>query len=147
MTVLNLGQQTAIDFSGNVAAFGRVMQIKHYAASYSGTSTYDTNYLTASGTTQYIHAMDFPVGMGRNSGEDYKLLEQGQIQIDDRKFFFNPVVNISGAHVKIGISGSSITELFAVIPDGAHVFEIQGIDIYKKVYASKLNTGSFPGEF
>lgn len=146
MTVLNEGQQVAIDFSGDVAQSGRVMRIQHYAPSFSGAG-YDNSYLTLSGTTQYIHAMDFPVGMGRYGGEDFKLLEQGHIQYDDRKMFFNPAANFSGAYVKIGISGSSVTELFSVIPEGAKVYPVQGVDIYKKVYARKLNTGSFPGEF
>ena len=146
MAILNFGQQTALDFSGNVAQYGRIIRIQHYTPSYSGTATYDENYLTSSGTTQYIHAMDFPVGMGRRSGEDFKLLEQGQIQYDDRKFFFDPAVNMSGAFVKLGISGTSITELFSVLPEGANVYEIQGVDIYKKVYARRLNTGSFTGE-
>ncbi|MFA5133006.1 MAG: hypothetical protein WC444_06795 [Candidatus Paceibacterota bacterium] len=144
--VLNIGQQFALDFSGNVALYGRLMQVKHYAPTYSGTA-YDQNYLTASGSTQYAYAMDFPVGMGRTGGQDFKLLEQGQIQIDDRKMFFNPSINFSGAHVKISISGTSITEIFAALPDGAIIQNVQGTDIYKKVYVRKLNTGSFPGEF
>lgn len=146
MTVLNVGQQTAIDFSGSVAAYGTVMRVQHYAPSYSGTK-YDNSYLAASGATQYIHAMDFPVGMGRGAGEDHKLLEQGSIQYDDRKMFFNPTPTFSGAHVKIGISGTTVTELFSILPKGARVESIQGIDIYKKVYVRKLNTGSFPGEY
>jgi len=147
MTALNLGGQTAIDFSGNVATYGRIMRIQHYTPSYSGTATYDRNYLTASGATQYIHAMDFPVGMGRNAGEDFKLLEQGQIRHDDRKMFFNPTPNFSGAHVKLAVSGATITEVYSILPDGARVYKIQGTDIYKKVYTRILNTGSFPGEF
>ena len=145
MTALTIGEQLAIDFSGNVALYGRLMQLKHYVPTYSGTA-YDQNYLTASGATQYAYAMDFPIG-GNGGGQDFKLLAQGQIQYDDHKMFFNPYINFSGAHVKISISGTSITEIYAALPDGALTHSVQGIDIYKKVFVRKLNTGSFAGEF
>jgi len=144
MTVATFGEQLAQDFSGSVTQYGQSMRVAYYKDSYSGTA-YDNAYLTASGTNQWMTAFDFPVGQGRNTGEDFKFLAQGRIQQDDRKIFVPPHINLSGAGVKIGIGSPTPVE-YAIIPEGVSVYNVQGVDIYKKAYVRKLNTGSLPGE-
>ena len=144
MTVATFGEQLAQKFSGSVIQYGQPCRIAYYKDSYSGTA-YDNAYLTASGTNQWVYGLDFPVGTGQHAGEDYKFLAQGRIQLDDKKIFFPPHINLSGAGVKIGI-GSPTTVEYAIVPEGVKVYNVQGIDIYKKVYVCKLNTGSLPGE-
>lgn len=141
---MGIGTDTAVDFSGAVAEYGELIRIKHYLDSYSG-AAYDNAYLTTSGTDNWVKGMHFPVAT-RFGGEDYKLVEQGRIQLDDRKLFIDPSVNLSGIAVKIGI-GSPVSAEYAVRDKGVHVQEIEGVQIYKKAFIRILNTGSFPNEY
>ena len=89
--------------------------------------------------------MPFPL-LGKGGGEDYKLLQQGALQMNDKKIFMMPNINMSGASIKLGIGSPAPIE-FSVLPIGVEVHSIQGVDVYKKAYIRLLNNGSFLGEY
>lgn len=141
---MNEGTDLAQDFSGAVATYGELVRVKYYVDSFSG-ADYDNHYLTASGTNSWVKGVHFPIA-SRMGGEDYKLLQQGRILLDDRKLFLDPSVNLSGATIKVGL-GSPVRDEYSVLPDGVSVFSLQGVSIYKKAYLRLLNSGSFIGEY
>lgn len=141
---MSLGANLFVDFSGTVNIYGESCRVKYYKATYSGTG-YDTEYLTPSGNDTWTKGMHFPVKSDKG-GEDFKYLEQGKIQLDDRRLFIMPTANLSGANLKIGI-GSPVKNEYKILNEGARLYSLQGVDIYKKVYIRLLNNGSFYGEY
>lgn len=144
MAVSNFGTQAAQDFSGAVATYGEMCRLQYFKETYSG-SDYDNRYITKSGTAVWQPGLHFPVNT-RTGGEDFKFLQQGRIQMDDKKVFFPPTANLSGTSIKVGIGSPTPTEHF-IIPDGVQVQHLQGVAIYKKAYVRRLNTGSFVEEY
>jgi len=142
-----VGTELRQEASGTIATYGEAISIKYYIQTFSGTD-YDNHYITQSGNTVWTKGLHFPLSDmgGDNTGEEYKLLQQGAIRHDDRKIFLLADYNLSGPTIKIGL-GSPSRAYYKVLPQGVVPQSIEGVDVYKKAYLRMLNTGSFESEY
>jgi hypothetical protein len=72
-------------------------------------------------------------------------MEQGKLNNSDRKLFVNGSLIINGNDLQVKIMIGSPGDEFAMIPEGCITHEIEGQNIYKKVFLRRL-TGSLLGE-
>jgi len=83
--------------------------------------------------------------------EDVILVEQGKLNNQDQKMYVNGSLDFTGVgsniKVKIGMTGSPTQiDNYTIIPQGGIPYEVEGTQIYKKVFIRRLTNGSFIGE-
>ena len=83
--------------------------------------------------------------------EDVNLVEQGKLRNQDQRLYVNGSLDFTGVgsnfKVKIGMNGSPTqTDNYTILPLGGIPYEVEGVQIYKKVYIRRLTNGSFIGE-
>ena len=121
------------------------LKIRYY--SQSAGSVYDDDMaLTQSGNAVWISGIVLSL-QGITSSTDANLLEQGKLINSDQKVFVNGSVALTGSILQVKIQiGSPTGNQHSMIPDGAQVYEANGIPIYKKFYIRYLTNGSLIGE-
>jgi hypothetical protein len=134
------------DFQALANDIGLPIRIKYYSLTFSGADYDSTGYLTQSGNNVWVSGVVQPMG-GKNSSEDYKLLEQGRILLNDSKLYVNGSVSlipVSGI-VKVGLGSPTPVE-YQVLDAGVQGWRLGNTIVYQKAYIRILNGGSFIGE-
>lgn len=132
----------AAGFSSIISKAGLPIRIRYFTQSYD--DVYDDSVvLTQSGTDLWTSGIFMPISTSR--GTDFLLLEQGKIDNSDSKLYANGslVIIRDDLQAKITIGSPGID--YSVLSDGAITHQVEGVNIYKKVYLRKL-TGSLIGE-
>ena len=138
------------DFQNGVAEaldFGKEIRIKYYNTSWGAGSYYDDDVtLTQSGSDYWTSGVILPIANSRGSS-DAVLLEQGKITTNDTKLYIDGSVPTSGT-IKIGLG--SYTNMsgceYSLLSEGITKWEVNDIDIIKKLYIRNLPNGSLIGE-
>jgi hypothetical protein len=125
--------------------YGAKVRIKYYTTNISGSDYDDQSTLTQSGndvwTSGVIAVFDETKG-----SYDALLVQNGKVQINDRKIYLPATIDTSsGITMKFGI-GSPVSREYALTEGGVIMWENQGVQIYKKVYIKQLTNGSLIGE-
>lgn len=102
------------------------------------------------GSTVWTSGLVFPLNT-KHGSEDVVLVEQGKLSMEDQKLFTNGSLNYTGTgsnlSVIISMTGSPVgLDNYTLINDGAVVYEVEGVEIYKKAYIRKLTNGSLIGQ-
>ena len=109
-------------------------------------SVWDDEVSLSESGTAFISGLVFPMD-SRKGSVDSVLLEQGRLIDGDKRLYVNGSVLITGSETQLRIQlGSNVGESYAPIPLGGIAPEVQGIQIYKKVYIRRLTNGSLIGE-
>ena len=110
-------------------------------------SIYDDDFtLAQSGNSLSFSGVVFPLSPKRS--EDMVLLEQGKINHQDMKLFMPGSITLNmptGSLYVCDIQIGSPYQKFVIKEGGGTPWEIQGTEIYKKVYISRLIGGSLIG--
>lgn len=141
-----------LGFNKMILNAGLPVSIRYYYNNVgSGTgSVYDepsVGGLTLSGTI-WLSGIYF--GISPTNSEDNVLLEQGKINLQDKRLYI-PGSIILSPHTgsvfqnKIGI-GSPGNDFYSILSEGADAEDIAGVNIYKKVFIRRLTNGSLIGE-
>lgn len=143
--VVQTGSGQLLKFQETVNNYGVTIAIVQYTQVIAGAGSWydDDRTISQSGTT-WVSGIHQPIRNKFGSSEA-RLIEAGKLLTDDKALFIPGTVNISGQAIKIGV-GSPTTIYHSVLPDGAETHNIQGVDIYKKVFLRVLPTGSLIGE-
>lgn len=140
MTIIN-------DFQNGVTEalnFGKLVRFKYYTTSWGAGSYYDDDItLSVSGGNLWVSGVVLPISSTKGSS-DAVLLEQGKILTNDTKLYVQGSVDTSGT-IKIGL-GSPIENEYQVLVEGVSKWEVNNVDILKKLYIRRLETGSLYGE-
>lgn len=123
--------------------YGQIVRFKYYSTSGALANYDDDVVLAQSGSLVWTSGLLQPIDQKRGS-YDAVLMEQGKILQNDSKLYINGDINTSGV-IKIGI-GSPVTREYSVLDIGVNTHNINGENIYKKVYIRYLTNGSFIGE-
>ena len=132
-----------------IAQAGTPIRLRYFVTSYSG-ATYDDNYVTQSGTNVWAKALVFPID-STTGGVDYKQIQQGVLQTDDKKLYVNGSLNtwqdvqVSGV-LMLGVGSPTVVE-HAIIDNGIISQKVNDTSVYKKIYARILNGGSFYNQY
>lgn len=124
---------------------GTTVTVRYFAQTIG--SIYDDDYsLAQSGNNLLFSGIVFP--LSPKSSEDMVLLEQGKINHQDMKLFMPgsillnmPTGSLYVCDLRIG----SPAQKYVIKEGGGTPWEIQGTEIYKKVYISRLIGGSLFG--
>lgn len=118
----------------------RTVRIDYYNLVYD--SVYDEPVnLIQSGNTLFVSGIILPTDL-RKGTSDALLMEQGKITNGDIKLFLSGGISINNDNQKIQFQlGSPTGPAYSLIPDGTVTPQVNGVDIYKKIYLRKL-TGS-----
>jgi hypothetical protein len=129
------------DGFSDILTNGEKIRIKYYDTSFGAGSYYDDDItLTQSGTDYWTSGIIMPINTSKGSAESI-LVEQGKLLTNDSKLYINGDINVSGTiKIKRG------TEEYNLLSEGVNKWDIQGDDIYKKLYIRRLTTGSLYGE-
>ncbi len=108
----------------------------------------DETTLTQVGTDIWTSGIVLPIN-ARQGSHDSVLLEQGKLINEDLKLFVNGSLLITGSERLVTIAIGSpppADRTFTTIPDGTIRAEIEGTPVYKKVFLTRLTTGSLVGQ-
>lgn len=101
----------------------------------------DELILTLSGNSIWTSGLVMPI-RGIDGSSEAVLLAQGKLTNSDKKLFLNGSLMIVGSILNVDIQlGSPNGELYSAIPDGAELWQSDGVSVYKKQYIRRL-TGS-----
>ena len=131
-----------------ILKYGEQVRFKYYTQSLGAGSYYDDDVsLTQSGTDFWVSGVVQPIS-NKQFSSDALLLNEGKILLDDKKLYVTGSVQTSGlAAIKIGMTGSPPSQEYQILNEGAITsWNINGVDIYKKIYVRYLPNGSFIGE-
>lgn len=125
---------------------GNQIRIRYYYQTVG--SVWDDDVSLSISGTLWTSGVIFPIN-SKEGSEDANLISQGLIGTNDKKIYVNGSLNFlssvgSITDIKLSI-GSPINASYSVIWGGIP-YEVQGTDIYKKLYLRKLQTGSLIGE-
>jgi hypothetical protein len=142
---MTFGTDLVKDFN-QALEYGTKIRIKYYTTSISGTDYDDNATLTASGSDIWTSGLICPIDAKQGS-YDALLMEQGKIQINDRKIYVPANTDFSsGIVLKLGV-GSPVIREYALTEGGVIMWETKdSVQVYKKVYVKQLPTGSLIGE-
>jgi len=129
-----------------VISYGEPIRIKYYTEYKTGEYDDDVT-IRQSGVDVWTSGLQQPISSNTYKSEGM-LVQQGKLLADDKKLYVLGDVNVSGAaKIKIGMNGSPVTEEYFIVNEGqVNEWNVDGIEIYKKLYLRRLNTGSFIGE-
>lgn len=131
------------DFADATREFAGQVRFKYYTGSVSADTYDDQQTLSQSGNDFWTSGIINKVSSDAKS-DDAVLLQQGKIQVTDKKLYLAYDVPTSGTW-KVGF-GSPVNEEFA-LTDGGVVFERPNGEImFKTAYIKTLTTGSLWGE-
>ena len=131
------------DFADAIKEFAGICRFKYYTGSVSGDGYDDEQTFTQSGTDLWTSGIINKVSNDSQS-DDAVLLQQGKIQITDKKLYLPHNIETSGIW-KVGL-GSPVTEEYT-LTEGGVVFERPNGEImFKTAYIKQLSTGSLVGE-
>lgn len=145
----DLSDKFGLAFANLLSQAGRPLRVRYYTETI-GSVWDDERTLIQSGNSIYTSGIMFKIdsrriGVFNKGSEDAVLIEQGRIRYDDSKIYVSGnLPTTSGAMVcTIAISGASTVErVYEQIFEGANVPQVNGVDIYKKLYLRQLSTGS-----
>lgn len=123
---------------------GMPVRLRFFTSSWSG-ADYDNEYITQSGTDQWIIGLAQPVVGGR-AGLDAKYLAEGTIKLDDRKLYVVGSITFSGQAIRIGLGSPTVDE-YKILPDGIITENLSGVNVFHKIYMRRLPLGSMMTEF
>lgn len=131
-----------------ILSYGEQIRFKYYNTSFGAGSYYDDNVTyTQSGNDYWTTGLLLPLNT-RYGSREALLLQQGKLQIEDKKLYIDSVVQTSGlAPIKIGTTGSPTTRQYEILEQGQVTeWDINGSPIYKRAYVRFIPNGSFLGE-
>ena len=114
---------------------GRVVNFKYYEVS-GGSASYDDDVIYTLSNNLLVSGLFLPMTTSPNSS-DYFQVQQGRALFDDSKLYVPGNVS-TGSIFKIEIG----SKVYAPIANGIEVYEMNGVEVYKKIYCRVLPTGS-----
>ena len=126
-----------------VMKFGKICRIKYYNTNVLEDDYDDNIILTKSGNDLWISGVVLPISNSKGSS-DAVLLEQGKILTNDSKRYIDGAINTSGV-IKI-VLGSPVENEYSLLSEGVMKWELNDVNILKKLYIRRLTNGSLIGE-
>lgn len=143
--VVEAGSGQLFKFQETVNNYGVPVEVIQYTQVIAGTgSWYDDDRTITQSSSTWVSGIHQPI-KGKFGSSEARLIEAGKLLTDDKALFLDGTVNVSGQEIKIGI-GSPNPVYHSVLEEGTETHNIQGVDIYKKMFLRILSTGSLMGE-
>jgi hypothetical protein len=114
---------------------GRVVNFKYYSVS-GGSASYDDDVAYTLIGSLLTSGLIMPMTNSPNSS-DYFQVQQGRALFDDSKLFVQGNIP-TGSIFKIEVG----SKVYAPIANGIEIYELNGTEVYKKIYCRVLPTGS-----
>lgn len=138
-------------FNKMVNLAGKPISIKYYNTTAGSVWDDDVTLSEITGSAVYTSGVVLPL-TNKFGSEDSNLVEQGKLSTMDQKLYVNGSLDFTGIgsniQVKIGLGdGTSSTDVYTIIPLGGIPYEVQGVQIFKRVYIRRLDNGSLLGEY
>lgn len=133
------------DFDETVREFGMPIRFKYFSATQASGNTYDDDkILVQSGADVNVSGVMQPLkGAEGQVSHDDLLRIQGKILQDDSKLYVGGTTQVQTSgiwRVQVG------NREYSAIENGVVSWQVQGEEIYKKLFIRILSTGSLIGE-
>jgi hypothetical protein len=136
--LLQTGFKTLLDNTG------QKISIYYYSGAYD--SVYDTIGSLFVTRTTWTSGIVLPLNLREGSSEAL-MVQQGLLDSNDLRLFISGGVQLTGSETKIKIGlGSPKVAKYTMRTDGVKNPIVSNASIFKKVYLTKLEPGSFLGE-
>jgi len=137
------------DFNNAIIEAGGPIRFRYFSYSYPGAGSYydDDVTLTQSGADLWISGVVQPI-TAPSSTEEAVLLQQGLINTNDLRVYIAGSIDTSTAGSttwKLGL-GSPARDEYVLTEAGAQGWEVGGTTVYKKMFVTRLTTGSLAEE-
>ena len=141
--------EAGADFAGIISENGAQLRFRYFTTAYPGAGSYydDDVTLTQSGSDLWISGLVQPISSPRGSSEAV-LFEQGKIKTNDLRVYLagsTDTQTSSGAQWKVGVGSPNRGE-YVFAEAGAESWELSDVTVYKKLFLTRLTTGSLPEE-
>lgn len=126
---------------------GEMVRFRYFTES-GADANYDNDVtLTKSGIDTWVSGFVQPIDLSRGSNEAV-LFQQGKLVTDDLKLYVDGRTNLNPSGLfRVGIgSANPPAREYAMAEAGVIPWNINGDDVYKKIYLRHLTTGSLPDE-
>jgi len=118
---------------------GTAFTLRHFSFTLLGSADYDIgSAVSQSGTDIAGQGFIQPIN-AVTAGTEFKYLEQGAINLNDKVLFFSGSIDTAGDLMQFAINGS----IYKTVPDGILEWSHSGLTVYKKAHLQILNAGSF----
>ena len=146
MTVTNT---LGAGFSDALDKAGELIRIRYFSQEPGSVWDDEVTLTMITGSELWISGIVLPLNTaGTKTSEDVVLLEQGKLRNQDQKLYVNGSLDFTGIGsnftVRIGMNGSPIpTENYTMIPLGGIPYEVEGTQIYKKIFIRKTRAAEW----
>ncbi len=140
----------SLGFNNIISKAGKPVRIRYFSEVAGSVWDDEVTLTEVTGSEVWTSGVVMPLS-AKYGSEDVILVEQGKLSNQDQRLYVNGSLDFTGLgsnfKVKIGLNGSPIqTDNYTIIPQGGIPYEVEGTQIYKKVYIRRLTNGSFIGE-
>lgn len=124
-----------LDYMMNMSTSINIQYVNYY---FNSTDYDDVTIQNITGSV-WTSGIIFPV-RGKQGSEEAMLIEQGKINTQDKVLYISGgiLTNSSGLIIAVG---SPTSENYTLIPAGGFHYNVNGIDVYKKLYIRKILDG------
>ena len=137
-------------FANIISKAGKPTRIRYFSEVAGSVWDDEVTLTEVTGSEVWTSGIVMPLS-SKYGSEDVVLVEQGKLSNQDQRLYVNGSLDFTGLgsnfKVKIGMNGSPTQpDNYTLVPQGGIPYEIEGTQIYKKVYIRRLTNGSFIGE-
>lgn len=141
--------EAGIEFNNALLEAGGPIRFRYFSVSTPGAGSYydDDITLAQSGADLWISGVVQPLKGGAFS-QDGILLQQGLVKENDLRLYVAGSIDTSttgSTTWKVGL-GSPVRDDYSLTGEGVQGWEVGGVTVYKKMFISRLLTGSLPEE-
>ena len=146
---MSVTNRLSVGFENMLIRAGKPIKIRYFSESCGSVWDDDVTLTEVTGSAIWTSGIVFPLS-NKQGSEDVNLLEQGKLTNMDQKLYVNGSMDFTGIgsnlKVMIGMNGSPTQTMnYTMILDGGIPYEVEGNQIYKKIYIRLLNLGSLMG--
>ena len=140
MTVTNT---LGAGFSDALDKAGELIRIRYFSQEPGSVWDDEVSLTMITGSELWVSGIVLPLNTaGTKTSEDVVLLEQGKLITQDQRLYVNGSLDFTGVGsnfiVRIGMNGSpNPIDIYNMIPLGGIPYEVEGTQIYKKVFIRK----------
>lgn len=119
---------------------GRTLNLRYYTETI-GSVWDDDRTVVLSGGNTFVSGLVQSIDLTRGSSDEV-LLEQGRILNNDTVFFIAGSLDTTSGIKSVTLAVSGVDDVYRIITKGVNQPQLQGDDIYQKVYGRILVGGS-----
>ena len=147
---MGISSTLSAGFANILDKAGKPVRVRYFSAEPGSVWDDEVTLTEVTGSEVWTSGVVMPLSK-RYGSEDVVLVEQGKLSNQDQRLYVNGSLDFTGTgsnfKVKIGMNGSPTqTDNYTMVVAGATPYEVEGTQIYKKVYIRRITNGSMIGE-